>query len=133
MSEQHDSQTNTASAPIKTTENTMISIDEFGKIDLRIAKILAAETIEGADKLLKLQVDVGEESPRQLFAGIKSAYQPEELIGRHVVVVANLAPRKMRFGVSEGMLIVAKNPRGDEKDLWLVSPDPGAAPGASVK
>jgi methionyl-tRNA synthetase len=114
-------------------KNNTISIDEFNKVDLRIAKILVAEQVEGADKLLKLQVDVGEEKPRQLFAGIRSAYHPEELIGRHVVVVANLAPRKMRFGVSEGMLIVAKNHHGEERDLWLISPDPGAEPGAQVK
>lgn len=107
-----------------------ISIDEFNKIDLRIAKIITAELVEGADKLLRLKVDVGGGNERQIFAGIKSAYQPDELVGRHVVVVVNLSPRKMRFGVSEGMVLCA-GPGG--KELWLVSPDPGAEPGAKVK
>lgn len=106
-----------------------ISIDDFSKIDLRVAKIIAAEHIEGADKLLRLQVDLGNQQ-RQVIAGIKSAYQPEQLIGRHVVVVANLAPRKMRFGVSEGMVLAAGNGSGE---LWLVSPDTGAQAGMAVK
>lgn len=110
-------------------EKKTISIDDFSKIDLRIAKILEASPVEGADKLLCLKVDLGDET-RQVFAGIKSAYQPEELIGRHVVLVANLAPRKMRFGVSEGMVLAA-GPGG--KEIWLVSPDPGASPGMKVK
>lgn len=109
---------------------TYISIDEFNKIDLRIAKVIAAEHVEGADKLLRLKVDLGDGNERQVFAGIKSAYEPDELIGRHVVVVANLAPRKMRFGVSEGMVLCA-GPGG--KELWLVSPDPGAENGMKVK
>lgn len=106
-----------------------IEIDDFSKIDLRIAKILEAEVIEGADKLLRLKVDLGGET-RQIFAGIKLAYQPEQLIGRLVIVVANLAPRKMRFGVSEGMVLAA-GPGGSE--IWLVSPDSGAEPGMKVK
>lgn len=106
-----------------------ISIDDFGKVDLRIAKILEADHVEGADKLLRLKVDLGEET-RQIFAGIKAAYQPEQLIGRYVVVVANLAPRKMRFGVSEGMVLVA-GPGANE--IWLLSPDTGALPGMKVK
>lgn len=106
-----------------------ISIDDFNKIDLRIAKIIEAEAVEGADKLLRLKVDLGTET-RQIFAGIKSAYQPEQLIGRHIVVVANLAPRKMRFGLSEGMALAA-GPGGSE--LWLVGPDEGAVPGVRVK
>lgn len=108
---------------------SQINIDDFNKIDLRIAKILEASIVEEADKLLRLKVDLGNEI-RQVFAGIKSAYTPEELIGRHVVIVANLAPRKMRFGVSEGMVLAA-GPGG--KDLWLVSPDPGAEAGMKVK
>lgn len=112
-----------------TTEKKQITIEELDKIDLRIAKILEAESVEGADKLLKLKVDVGGDI-RQIFAGIKSAYQADELVGRHVVVVANLAPRKMRFGVSEGMVLAA-GPGG--KDLWVISPDPGAEAGMKVK
>lgn len=112
-------------------EKLHISIEDFAKVDLRIAKVLEADSVEGADKLLRLKVDVGGET-RQIFAGIKSAYQPEELIGRHVVIVANLAPRKMRFGVSEGMVIVASG-GDDSKALWIVSPDPGAASGMKVK
>lgn len=112
-----------------TTGKAAISIDDFSRIDLRVAKILNAEHIEGADKLLRLQVDLGDQK-RQVIAGIKSAYQPEQLIGRHVVVVANLAPRKMRFGVSEGMVLAAG---GGSGELWLVSPDTGAQPGMVVK
>src|SRR5262249_20447540 len=104
------------------------SIEDFDKIDLRVAKILSAEKVEGADKLLRLQVDLGSET-RQILAGIKAAYLPQELVGRKVVIVANLAPRKMRFGVSEGMILVA----GSDNDMWIISPDEGAPPGARVK
>ncbi|MDB6063330.1 MAG: metG [Verrucomicrobiaceae bacterium] len=107
----------------------IISIDDFSKIDLRIAKIISAEHVEGADKLLKLSLDLGEEN-RQVFAGIKSAYRPEQLIGKLTVVVANLAPRKMKFGMSEGMVLAA-GPGG--KDIFLLSPDSGATPGMKVK
>ncbi len=106
-----------------------ISIDEFSKIDLRIAKIIDAETIEGADKLLRLTVDIGIDQ-RQVLAGIKSAYSADELKGRLTVVVANLAPRKMRFGVSQGMVLAA-GPGGN--DLFLLSPDSGASAGMRVK
>ena len=106
-----------------------IEIDDFAKIDLRIAKILKAEHVEGADKLLHLTVDIGDET-RSIFAGIKSAYAPEDLIGKLTVVVANLKPRKMRFGMSEGMVLAA-GPGG--KDLWVLSPDAGAQPGMRVK
>ena len=106
-----------------------ISIDDFMKIDLRVAKIVAAEHVEGADKLLRLELDLGEEK-RQVFAGIKSAYQPEQLINKLTVVVANLAPRKMKFGMSEGMVLAA-GPGG--KDIFLLSPDNGATPGMKVK
>jgi methionyl-tRNA synthetase len=106
-----------------------ITIDDFAKIDLRIAKIVKAEHVEGAEKLLRLELDLGGET-RQVFAGIKSAYQPEQLIGRLTVVVANLAPRQMRFGTSEGMVLAA-GPGG--KDLWIMSPDEGAEPGMKVK
>ena len=107
----------------------LISIDDFAKIDLRIAKIIKAEHVEGADKLLQLTLDIGGET-RNVFAGIKSAYTPEDLEGRHTVMVANLAPRKMRFGVSEGMVLAA-GPGGD--DLFILSPDEGAIPGMKVK
>lgn len=106
-----------------------ISIDDFAKLDLRVARIINAEHVEGADKLVKLQLDLGNEQ-RQVFAGIKSAYQPEQLIGRLTVMVANLAPRKMRFGMSEGM-VMAAGPGGS--DIFLLTPDDGAAPGMRVK
>lgn len=107
-----------------------INYDEFAKIDLRIAKIVAAEHVEGADKLLKLVLDIGSEK-RQVFAGIKSAYQPEELVGKLTVMVANLAPRQMRFGLSEGMVLAASGP--DSKGLWILEPHEGAQPGMRVK
>jgi methionyl-tRNA synthetase len=110
-------------------QDEYISIDDFMKVDLRIARIEKAEPVEGADKLLALTLDVGD-SRRQVFAGIKAAYEPEVLVGRHVVVVANLAPRKMRFGVSEGM-VLASGPGG--ADIFLLSPDEGATPGMRVK
>ncbi|MCW9031398.1 MAG: methionine--tRNA ligase subunit beta, partial [Gammaproteobacteria bacterium] len=106
-----------------------IEFDDFAKIDLRIAKIIKAEHVEGADKLLQLTLDIGGET-RNVFAGIKSAYQPEDLEGKHTVMVANLAPRKMRFGMSEGMVLAA-GPGG--KDLWILEPHEGAQPGMRVK
>lgn len=116
------------SKPAESTKPT-ITIDDFNKIDLRVGKIEEAEEVEGADKLLRLKVNIGDET-RQIFAGIKTAYKPDELLGRHVIVVANLAARKMRFGNSEGMVLAA-GPGG--KDLWIVSPDPGAESGMKVK
>lgn len=106
-----------------------ISFDDFAKVDLRIAKIIKAEHVKGADKLLQLTLDLGGET-RNVFAGIKSAYKPEDLEGRHTVMVANLAPRKMRFGMSEGMVLAA-GPGGDE--LYILSPDAGAVAGMKVK
>jgi len=106
-----------------------ITIDDFVKIDLRIAKIVNAEAVPEAKKLLKLTLDIGLEQ-RQVFAGIKSAYEPEDLIGKLTVMVANLAPRKMRFGLSEGMVLAA-GPGGS--DLYILSPDDGAIPGQRVK
>jgi methionyl-tRNA synthetase len=107
-----------------------ISIDDFAKIDLRIAKIVNAEHVEGAEKLLKLTLDIGEAKPRTVFAGIKSAYDPEKLKGRMTVMVANLAPRKMKFGLSEGMVLAAS---GDAPGMFILSPDDGAQPGMRVK
>ncbi|MFP5349295.1 MAG: methionine--tRNA ligase [Gammaproteobacteria bacterium] len=115
-----------AGDPIKSE----ISIDDFGKVDLRIARITEAKLVEGADKLLQLTVDLGEGKTRNVFAGIRAAYEPEKLVGRLTVVVANLAPRKMKFGMSEGMVLAA-GPGG--KDLWILSPDSGAQPGMWVK
>jgi methionyl-tRNA synthetase len=108
----------------------VISIEEFGRIDLRVARILSAELIPGADKLLKLRVDLGTQGERELFAGIRAAYEPASLIGRLTVVVANLQPRKMRFGTSAGMVLAA-GPGG--KDIFLLAPDSGAVPGMRVK
>ena len=119
------------STPVAETEkdDDFISIDDFMNVDLRIARIEKAEPVEGADKLLALTLDVGD-SQRQVFAGIKAAYTPDSLEGRHVIVVANLAPRKMRFGISEGMVLAA-GPGGE--DIFLLSPDDGAKPGMRVK
>jgi methionyl-tRNA synthetase len=115
-----------AIAPIAET----ISIEDFGKIDLRVAKIVNAEHVDGAEKLLKLTLDIGEEKPRTVFAGIKSAYDPERLKGRLTVMVANLAPRKMKFGLSEGMVLAAS---GETPGLFVLSPDDGAQPGMRIK
>lgn len=106
-----------------------ISFDDFAKIDLRIAKIIDAQHVKGADKLLQLTLDLGG-LQKNVFAGIKSAYQPEDLIGKNTVMVANLAPRKMRFGLSEGMVLAA-GPGG--KDLYILEPNDGALPGMRVK
>ena len=111
-------------------EGNYISIDDFTKIDLRVAKIINAEHVEGAEKLLRLTLDIGEEKPRTVFAGIKSAYDPEKLKGRLTVMVANLAPRKMKFGLSEGMVLAAS---GETPGLFILSPDDGAQPGMRVK
>ena len=113
-----------------TSESDLISIDEFSKVDLRVARIVKAEHVEGADKLLQLTLDLGDGGTRNVFAGIKSAYAPEDLEGRLTVMVANLAPRKMRFGTSEGMVLAA-GPGG--KELFILSPDKGAEPGMRVK
>jgi methionyl-tRNA synthetase len=111
-------------------QESFISIDDFAKVDLRIARIINAEHVEGAEKLLKLTLDIGEEQPRQVFAGIKSAYAPATLVGRLTVMVANLAPRKMKFGLSEGMVLAASDERGEP---FILSPDSGAQPGMRVK
>ena len=120
----------TATKPATTPIAETISIDDFGKIDLRVAKIVNAEHVEGAEKLLKLTLDIGEAQPRTVFAGIKSAYDPEKLKGRLTVMVANLAPRKMKFGLSEGMVLAAS---GETPGLFILSPDDGAQPGMRIK
>ncbi|MBX3651174.1 MAG: methionine--tRNA ligase [Burkholderiales bacterium] len=112
------------------TETSTISIDDFSKIDLRVARIANAEHVEGADKLLRLTLDVGALGSKQVFAGIKSAYDPEALKGRLTVMVANLAPRKMKFGMSEGMVLAAS---GETPGLYILSPDSGAQPGMRIK
>jgi methionyl-tRNA synthetase len=111
-----------------------ITIDDFAKLDFRIAKIVTASHVEGSDKLLKLTLDAGEGRERTVFSGIKSAYRPEDLVGRLTVLVANLAPRKMKFGVSEGMVLAASH--ADEKSnpgIYLLDPHAGAQPGMRVK
>ena len=108
---------------------TMIDITDFEKIDLRVAAVLEASLVEGADKLLELVLSI-DGTKRTVFAGIREAYNPSDLVGRNVVVVANLKPRKMRFGVSEGMVLAA-GPGG--KDIFLVSPDEGAEEGMTVR
>ena len=119
-------------AKVEVVQPTMdtITIEDFNKIDLRIARIANAEHVEGADKLLRLTLDLGPLGTRQVFAGIKSAYAPETLVGRYTVMVANLAPRKMKFGLSEGMVLAAS---GDKPGLFILGPDEGAEPGMKVK
>ena len=118
-----------AAPPAATEAVSEVSIEDFARLDLRVAKILAAERVDGADKLLKLTLDIGT-AQRTVFAGIRSAYEPEQLVGRLTVVLANLKPRKMRFGVSEGMVLAAGP---GEREIFLLSPDQGAAPGMKVK
>jgi methionyl-tRNA synthetase len=128
--------TQSATAETLTTKPTAealadtIQYDDFAKIDLRVARIVKAEHVEGAEKLLHLTLDIGEDKPRTVFAGIKAAYHPEQLTGRLTVMVANLAPRKMRFGLSEGMVLAAGS---GKKDIFLLNPDTGAQPGMRVK
>ena len=111
-------------------EGNLISIDDFLRVDLRVARVLSADLVAGADKLLKLRIDVGELGEREIFAGIRAAYDHASMAGRLIVVVANLEPRKMRFGISEGMMLAA-GPGG--KDIFVLSPDSGAIPGMRIK
>jgi methionyl-tRNA synthetase len=111
-----------------------ITIDDFAKVDLRIAKIVDCQPVEGSTKLLRLTVDVGEGKPRNVFAGIAAAYKPSELVGKLTVVVANLAPRKMKFGISEGMVLAASH--ANEKaqpGVYILNPWPGALPGMRLR
>jgi methionyl-tRNA synthetase len=114
-------------------EGPLCTIDDFMKVDLRIVRIANAEHVEGADKLVRLTLDVGEEKTRNVFAGIKAAYDPAQLIGRLTVMVANLAPRKMKFGLSEGMVLAASDIEGKTPGIFLLAPDSGAQPGMRVK
>ena len=128
--------TNTTAQPATAApaaETALCSIDDFMKVDLRIARIANAEHVEGADKLVRLTLDIGEEKPRNVFAGIKSAYDPNQLIGRLTVMVANLAPRKMKFGLSEGMVLAASDSSAATPGIYILSPDSGAQPGMRVK
>ena len=111
-----------------------IKVDDFAKVDLRIAKIVACTRVEGSTKLLQLTLDVGEQATRNVFSGIQSAYTPEQLVGKYTVMVANLAPRKMKFGISEGMVLAASH--ADEKaqpGLYILEAWPGATPGLRVR
>ena len=110
-----------------------IGIDDFTKVDLRIARIVEAKPVEGADKLVQLTLDIGEATTRNVFAGIKSAYKPADLVGKLTVMVANLAPRKMKFGLSEGMVLAASDSEGKQPGLFLLEPHAGATPGMRVK
>jgi methionyl-tRNA synthetase len=117
------------SAPAAPAGSNTITIDDFMKVELRVARVINAEHVEGAEKLLKLTLDAGTET-RQVFAGIKSAYAPEALKDRLVVLVANLQPRKMRFGESQGMVLAAS---GDGPGIFLLDADSGAQPGMRIK
>ena len=111
-----------------------VKFDDFAKVDLRIARIVNAEKVEGSDKLLRLTLDVGEGRNRNVFSGIKQHFKPEDLVGRLTVMIANLAPRKMKFGVSEGMVLAASH--ADEEQhpgLYVLEPWPGATPGLRVR
>ena len=110
--------------------NKEISIEDFAKIDLRVAKIISAENVEHADKLIKIELDVGVLGSKTVFAGIKAAYEPNDLIGKNVVLVSNLKSRKMKFGISEGMILASSN---DEGGIFLLSSDSGAKPGEKIK
>ena len=123
----------TAAAEVGNSVGPHISIDDFMKVQLKVAKIVDAGHVEGAEKLIRLSLDVGEEKLRQVFAGIKSAYDPAQLIGRMTVMVANLAPRKMKFGMSEGMILAASDAEGKTPGIFLLAPDTGATPGMRVK
>jgi methionyl-tRNA synthetase len=120
-----------AASPQPSALGPAISIDDFAKLDLRVGKVLACEFVDGSDKLLRFELDAGELGKRQIFSGIRAAYgEPGKLVGRNVVFIANLAPRKMRFGVSEGMILSAGS---GGSDLFLLDADAGAVAGATVK
>jgi methionyl-tRNA synthetase len=111
-----------------------ISIDDFAKLDLRVAKVVSCESVEGSHKLLKLMLDVGEDKPRQVFSGIKSAYKPEDLVGKLTVLVANLAPRKMKFGISEGMVLSASHAdEATNPGIYIIEPSSGSTPGMKIR
>ena len=106
-----------------------INIDDFTKLDLRVAKVTSAEAVEDADKLIKINLNIGDFGEKTVFAGIKKFYDPENLLNKMVICVNNLKPREMRFGISEGMILAASN---DESGVYLISPDAEAQPGMRV-
>jgi methionyl-tRNA synthetase len=110
-----------------------ISIDDFARLDLRVARIVACERVEGSTKLLRLTLDLGEKKTRTVLSGIAAAYTPEALVGKLTVVVANLAPRKMKFGVSEGMVLAASHANDTAAGLFLLEPHAGAQPGMRIR
>jgi len=121
-------------APGGTPIEGLIGIEDFSKVDLRIAKIIHCESVPGSTKLLRLELDVGEEKPRQVFSGIAAHYKPEDLVGQLTVMVANLAPRKMKFGVSEGMVLAASHEdEGTHPGVFILNPWPGALPGMRIR
>jgi methionyl-tRNA synthetase len=115
---------------VMSENDNIINIDDFMKVDLRVAKVIEASHVEGADKLIALKLDVGQMGQKNVFAGIKSAYEPSQLEGKLVVMVQNLAPRKMKFGLSEGMILAASDSDGG---IFVLSPDNGAQPGQKIK
>ena len=115
---------------VMSENDNIINIDDFMKVDLRVAKVIEASHVEGADKLVALKLDVGQMGQKNVFAGIKSAYEPSQLEGKLVVMVQNLAPRKMKFGLSEGMILAASDSDGG---IFVLSPDNGAQPGQKIK
>ncbi len=133
QSPQRHAQHQQAEVPAASPWEPYCNIDEFMKVDLRIARIANAEHVDGADKLVRLTLELGNNETRNVFAGIKSAYDPAQLIGRLTVMVANLAPRKMKFGLSEGMVLAASDSAGKTPGIFLLSPDAGAQPGMRVK
>lgn len=132
MNETPEQSKTSAANPESPIQNPgFISIDDFARLDLRIGKVLVCEHVEGSDKLLRFELDAGDLGARQIFSGIKTAYpEPEKLVGRHVVFIANLSPRKMRFGLSEGMILSAGS--GSDQ-LFLLDVDQGAQAGMPVK
>ena len=111
-------------------EKYFISIDDFMKVDMRVAEVIEASHVEGADKLISVKLNLGELGQKIVFAGIKSAYDPSDLVGKLVVMAYNLAPRKMKFGISEGMILAASDSEGG---IFVISPDNGAKPGQRIK
>ena len=110
--------------------NDFINIEDFMKVDLRVAEVIQASHVEGADKLLSIKLSLGDLGEKNVFAGIKLAYDPDQLVGKLVVMVYNLAPRKMKFGNSEGMILAASDSEGG---IFVISPDQGAKPGQKIK